>query len=171
MAKSALTQQPPVALIYMWRALLTQLVAGQDQIRGGKKNIEPLGNSLDKVNQLQGVNYDWRIDEYPDQGFTEERQIDLIAQDVEEVIPEIVHANDDGYKSVSYEKLTAVLVEAAKEQQSQIEEPKAENEELRALVGDLLTRLRRPGEPKLAPLESCLVGDSAGRISMIIQLF
>ena len=90
-----------------------------------KKNITPFEESLDKVNQLQGVSYEWKVDEYPDQGFTEGKQIGLIAQDVEKLIPEIVHTNDNGYKSISYEKLTAVLVEAIKAQQAQIEDLKA----------------------------------------------
>ena len=55
-----------------------------------KKNIEPLENSLEKVSQVQGISFYWRIDEYPDQGFTEGKQIGLIAQEVEKVIPEIV---------------------------------------------------------------------------------
>jgi len=46
----------------------------------------------------------------------------VIAQDVEKVIPEIVHTAENGYKSVEYAKLVAVLIEAVKEQQAQIDE-------------------------------------------------
>jgi len=110
-------------------------VAGSAYSTGGwsgsdirwKKNISPLEGSLDKVNQLQGVSYDWNLEEYPDEGFSGSRQVGLIAQEVETVIPELVHTDDNGYKSVSYEKLTAVLVEALKEL-------KTENEALKALV-------------------------------------
>ncbi len=122
----------------MWKKTYINTHPGTAYSTGGwsgsderwKKNIEPLVNSLEKVDQLQGVSYDWRIDEYPDQGFIEGKQIGLIAQDVEEVIPEIVHTNDEGYKSISYEKLTAVLVEALKEL-------KAENVELKARISAL----------------------------------
>ncbi|MGA1871873.1 MAG: tail fiber domain-containing protein [bacterium] len=106
-----------------------------------KQDIAPLEGSLDKVNQLQGVSFTWKIDGFPDQGFTSGEQIGLIAQEVEEIIPELVHENDDGYKSISYEKLTAVLVEAIKEQQSQIENLKSQGEELKILVENLAARI------------------------------
>ncbi|QTA86159.1 Collagen triple helix repeat-containing protein [Desulfonema magnum] len=92
-----------------------------------KKDITPLQNSLEKVSQLQGVSYDWRTEEYPDKGFTEDRQIGLIAQEVEPVVPEVVNTDDEGYKSVSYGKLIPVLVEA-------IKELKTENEALKARI-------------------------------------
>lgn len=91
-----------------------------------KKDVTPLKDSLSKVLKLQGVNYQWNIKDYPDRGFTAGKQTGLIAQDTEKVIPELVNTDKDGYKAVSYEKLTAVLVEAMKEQQKQIEELKAE---------------------------------------------
>jgi hypothetical protein len=47
-------------------------------------------------------------------GFSDDKQIGLIAQDVETVLPELVKTGTDGYKSVSYAKLTVVLVEAIK---------------------------------------------------------
>ncbi|MGA1871767.1 MAG: tail fiber domain-containing protein [bacterium] len=96
-----------------------------------KKNIKPLEKSLDKVNQLQGVTYEWRREAFPAQNFPEGMQIGLIAQDVEDIVPECVQTNDDGYKSVSYEKLTAILVEAIKEQQGHIEKLQMEDEVLR----------------------------------------
>ncbi|MCP4353338.1 MAG: tail fiber domain-containing protein [Desulfobacterales bacterium] len=92
-----------------------------------KKNIEPLENSLERVAKLQGVNYEWKTDEYPDKGFSEDKQIGFIAQEVEPVFPEIVKADDEGYKSVSYEKVVPALVEA-------IKELKAQNEALKARI-------------------------------------
>ncbi|MCP4756313.1 MAG: tail fiber domain-containing protein [Proteobacteria bacterium] len=92
-----------------------------------KKNIDALENSLDKVARLNGVNFEWDIDRYPEKGFEEGRQVGLIAQEVENVVPELVRTDEDGYKSVSYEKLSAVLVEAVKEL-------KAENDALKILV-------------------------------------
>jgi len=80
-----------------------------------KKNIKPLESSLKKISSLQGVSYEWKTDEYPDVGMTEGKQIGLVAQDVEKEIPELVSEDKDGYKAVSYTKLTAVLVEAVKE--------------------------------------------------------
>jgi hypothetical protein len=97
-----------------------------------KKDINPLKDSLSKVLKLQGVNYQWNTKDYPNKGFTAGEQIGLIAQDTEKVIPELVNTDKDGYKAVSYEKLTAVLVEAMKEQQKQIDGLKAELKTLQA---------------------------------------
>jgi len=87
-----------------------------------KKNINPIENALESVLILQGVNYEWRVDEYKDKNFDEGKQIGLVAQDVEKVLPELVRTDNEGYKAISYEKLTAVLVEAIKEQQKKIAE-------------------------------------------------
>ena len=82
-----------------------------------KENIEDLEGSLDKVTQLRGVSYN-RID-------AEERSIGVIAQEIQEVLPEVVREGQDGMLSVAYGNITAVLIEAIKEQQdiiSQLEE-------------------------------------------------
>ena len=97
-----------------------------------KKEIRPLTSSLEKVSSLQGVSYEWKTEEYPEKGFTKERQIGLIAQEVEPLLPELVHTDKEGKKSLSYDKLTAVLVEAIKEQQKEIEELRSMIKELRA---------------------------------------
>ena len=82
-----------------------------------KKNIEPLKSSLDKVMHLQGVSYEWKAEENPGRGFIKGRDIGLIAQSAEAVIPEIVFTDSKGYKALSYDKIVPVLVEAIKEQQ------------------------------------------------------
>ena len=62
-------------------------------------------------------------------------RIGFIAQEVEKVVPELVFTNpEDGYKGVNYDEMTAVLVEAIKEQQKVIEQLKAEVEELKSKV-------------------------------------
>ncbi|MFA5927946.1 MAG: tail fiber domain-containing protein [Candidatus Margulisiibacteriota bacterium] len=80
-----------------------------------KKDITPLSNSLSKILELQGVNYNWRVQEFPLMEFSADKQIGLIAQDAEKVIPEIVSTDKEGYKGISYNKLTPFLVEAVKE--------------------------------------------------------
>jgi len=92
-----------------------------------KKDIIPLENSLEKVSKLQGVAYKWNTENYPDMNFDAETHLGFIAQEVEPVIPELVSTDDEGYKSVSYENVTAVLVEAVKEL-------KAQNDALKAIV-------------------------------------
>ncbi len=80
-----------------------------------KQNIQPLKNGLEKLLRLQGVTFDWKRDDYPEMNFQSGGQIGLIAQDVERVLPEVVQENAEGYKTVSYSHLVAVLVEAIKE--------------------------------------------------------
>ena len=96
-----------------------------------KEDIETIESASKKVSQLRGVEYTWKKG-----GRKGQREIGLIAQEVEEVIPSIVREHklplveglDDSsaaYKTVDYEKLVALLIESNKEQQeiiSQLEE-------------------------------------------------
>jgi hypothetical protein len=102
-----------------------------------KKNISPLQNSLEKVLNLQGVNYDWRIDEFPNKHFNEGRQLGFIAQEIEEVLPLVVQTDAEGYKAVDYSRLTPVLVEAVKEQQAIIDAQQAEINSLQSQLASL----------------------------------
>jgi hypothetical protein len=102
-----------------------------------KQNIQPLENALAKVEQLRGVSFEWK-NAAQDSG----TQIGVIAQEVETVLPELVSTDSEGYKSVAYGQLTAVLVEAVKELKAEnaalraetqaVKELKAENAVLRA---------------------------------------
>jgi hypothetical protein len=83
-----------------------------------KTNVETLSGSLDAVKSLRGVSFDWL-----DNGGSE---IGVIAQEVEAVLPDVVSTNDEGIKSVKYGNMVAVLIEAIKEQQAQIDELKAQ---------------------------------------------
>jgi hypothetical protein len=82
-----------------------------------KTNIETISDALNKALSLRGVTYD-RID-------SGEHQIGVIAQEVEKIIPEVVIDNN-GTKSVAYGNIVAVLIEAIKEQQVQINELRSE---------------------------------------------
>ena len=93
-----------------------------------KKNIEPIPSALTTVLQLNPVYYEWRKDMLPS-AFVKThkpgRQVGLIAQEVEKVVPEIVKDEkiyERDWKGVNYEKLTPLLIGAIKEQQAQIEE-------------------------------------------------
>ena len=80
-----------------------------------KENIIPIPLALDKVNELNGVTFDWK-DGYEDVHQFEGEDIGVIAQDVEKVIPHITNVNKQhGYYGVKYEKLTPLLIEAIKE--------------------------------------------------------
>jgi hypothetical protein len=87
-----------------------------------KTNIKPLQNSLEKIKALQGVSYEWKDGERKGKA-----EVGLIAQEVEKIVPEVVReqkrlGDDTEYKTVDYEKLTAVLIEAVKELTNKVEE-------------------------------------------------
>jgi len=81
-----------------------------------KEHIHSIKDPLGKVLQINGVGFRWKD--------TKEDAIGVIAQDIEEVFPELVK-NNDHIKTVNYNGLIGVLIEAVKEQQRQIEELKS----------------------------------------------
>ncbi len=87
--------------------------------RRWKENIAPIEGALDKVQRLRGVSYNWKA--------TGEHNIGVIAEEVGMVIPEVVtyEENRIDAKAVDYGRLVAVLIEAIKEQQNEIDELKA----------------------------------------------
>ena len=90
-----------------------------------KQNIVNIDNSLDKVSKLNGVYYNWTKEAQEKHShFGEEKEVGVIAQDVEAVLPEIVATREDGTKAVRYERLCAVLIESIKEHKKEIEEIK-----------------------------------------------
>ncbi|MDO9185145.1 MAG: tail fiber domain-containing protein [Bacteroidia bacterium] len=93
-----------------------------------KKDITPLPSALSNVMKLNGVNYYWKTNEFPNKIFTNDKQIGFIAQDLEKIYPEVVFTDKDGYKSVDYSRLTPILVEAIKEQQKTIEAMQKQND-------------------------------------------
>jgi len=89
-----------------------------------KTNIQPLDGALNKVQRLQGVYFDWKG--------TGKHDLGLVAEEVAQVVPEVVAFEPNGTdaKSVDYGRLTALLVEAVKEQQGEIKELKSRVQEL-----------------------------------------
>ena len=100
-----------------------------------KDNIKPIENALDKLKQITGITYT-NNDLAHQFGFTNKNeQVGVIAQDVEKVLPQVVKPapfdtdfdtfsskSGENYKTVQYEKLIPLLIEAIKEQQKKIEE-------------------------------------------------
>jgi hypothetical protein len=89
-----------------------------------KKNITEIENALDKIMKIRGTSFVFRTDEFKDYQFEEGLQFGFIAQELENVLPEMVKTDSNGYKSVNYNEMIPVLVEALKEQQKQINELK-----------------------------------------------
>ena len=100
------------------------------------------------VNRLRGVRYNWKDENRP------EHKIGFIAQEVEEVLPELVKTREDGFKGVNYAEMTAVLVEAVKELTAQVEALKAENNTLKAEASKVEAM-----EDRLAKIEALLLNN------------
>ena len=98
--------------------------------RRWKANIKRIDGALDKVQRMRGVSYDWKADGKHDIG--------LIAEEVGEVIPEVVAYEHNGKdaKSVDYARLVAVLIEAVKEQQKIIDEQNSKIAAIEARIGN-----------------------------------
>jgi len=100
-----------------------------------KTDIQPICDGLSKIEQLQGITFRWNHEAESLGATPGDQQIGVIAQEVEQVLPEIVSTAENGYKSVDYTKLTAVLIEAVKEL-------KAENRDLKREIEDLKTGIK-----------------------------
>ena len=90
-----------------------------------KENLKPIANALYKLDNIQGYTFDWKQDEklVSQHGFTG-RDIGVIAQEIEEILPEVVTTRDSGYKAVKYEKIVPFLIQCIKELKDEIEELK-----------------------------------------------
>ncbi len=106
-----------------------------------KKNIVTLDNSLEKVQQLRGVSYEFKTDEFPNQNFNKGTQIGLIAQEIEKIYPELVTTDNNGFKAVEYANVVAILIEAIKEQQTLIESQNKEIESLKTSNAYMQTQI------------------------------
>ena len=94
-----------------------------------KENIVNIPNALDKVMDINGVEFDWSTEYMEAHGgeddlFNRKHQVGVIAQEVEKVLPEVVADRPDGYKAVRYEQLTALLIEAIKDLKKELDEHK-----------------------------------------------
>ncbi|WP_296622100.1 tail fiber domain-containing protein [Marivirga sp.] len=111
--------------------VINAVTVNQTSDKRYKKGITTLDNSLENTLKLRGASYYWK-----DQNKSQKRQIGVIAQEVEEVYPEFVHTNQEGYKSVNYAQMTAVLIEAIKELNAKVENLEKENEALTTALNE-----------------------------------
>ena len=93
----------------------------ETSMRETKTNIENMSGMLPAVLQMQGVKYDWK-----DNSYGGKDNFGFIAEDMQTICPELVSCDQEGKaRGIQYTKMTAVLVEAIKEQQAQIDELKS----------------------------------------------
>jgi hypothetical protein len=112
----------PTTKLYVNGEITANSVSGISDIRF-KTNIRPVINALEKVKALRGVYFNWNQIAFPEKEFGAQDELGFIAQEVEKIVPEIVSKDktNEEYRSVKYDKLVALLVEAIKEQQKQID--------------------------------------------------
>ena len=94
-----------------------------------KENIHNIPSASEKIEQLNGVLFDWTQDFIDSKGgedgyFMRKTDVGVIAQDVEKVLPEIVGTRPDGIKAVKYDRLVALLIEGFKEIKKEINDLK-----------------------------------------------
>lgn len=90
-----------------------------------KENVVLIADPIEKVMKIRGVNFDWVDEHIAERGgedgyFVRKHDVGVIAQEIEEILPEAVATRDNGYKAVKYEKIVPLLIEVVKEQQKQI---------------------------------------------------
>jgi hypothetical protein len=90
-----------------------------------KENVAELQDPLDAIDQIRGVSFDWTDEEVERQGgeddyFVRRHTVGVIAQEIEQILPEAVATRPDGFKAVRYELLVPLLIQGMKEQQEQI---------------------------------------------------
>ncbi len=98
-----------------------------------KKNIQPINNASQKIDQIRGVYFNWK-----DEHHSQIKQIGFVAQEIEEVFPELVNTDSKGFKSVAYANMSAVLLEAIKEQNQRIATLERELSEIKSLLKNSL---------------------------------
>ena len=100
-----------------------------------KANIISLGSTLSKLLQIDGKSYTMKKDE------SEKQKIGLLAQDIEKVFPELV-SESHGVKSVNYQGLVPVLINALKDQDAMMKEQDNRLSKQQSEIDELKTMLK-----------------------------
>ena len=104
-----------------------------------KQNITAIKSPLQKLLQLNGVEYEMKTTAFAKYHFMPGRQMGLIAQNVEKIVPEAVNEKD-GYKGVDYARLVPLLIESIKEQNKKMEDQQKQIDEQRKMIEELLKK-------------------------------
>ena len=91
-----------------------------------KENLNPIDNALNKVMSITGYNFDWIDSHIEERGgedgyFVRKKDVGIVAQEIEKILPEAVADRVDGTKGVKYEQIIPLLVEAIKDLKSQLD--------------------------------------------------
>ena len=108
-------------------AATTDVIAFMSSDKRLKDNIKPIEDPIGKIKQIGGYSFDWNDKQNIYQG----NDFGVIAQEIEKVLPSLVKDREDGYKGVKYDKIVSLLIEAIKDQQTQIDDLKNQIKECR----------------------------------------
>lgn len=114
----------------------------QSSDRRFKNDIKTLDGALNKVLAMRGTTYNFNKEQMA-KGFPDSKQVGFIAQEMKEIMPELVQADAEGMLAVNYSGVIPVLVEALKEQHEVIEEKETRIAALEAQNSELQSRLAR----------------------------
>ena len=94
-----------------------------------KQNIKTIESALYKLRKVRGVMFDWKDEVIENRGgeddyFVRKHDTGVIAQEIEQILPEVVAIRTDGYKAVRYEKLAGLIIQAINELADEVEELK-----------------------------------------------
>jgi len=106
-----------------------------------KREIKEYKNALATIEALSGKTYYWKTEEFADRGFDERLKYGFIAQEVEQVLPNLVYEDKKGYKSVDYIQVIPILTNAVQEQQLELKAVKEENQDLKNVLKQMEKRL------------------------------
>ena len=103
------------------------VVAFSSSDRRWKENIIRIENPLDKISKIGGYTFDWKElteEEKQTQHGNSGHDVGVIAQEIQEVLPEVVKERDNGYLAVDYEKIVPLLIESIKELKQEVDDIK-----------------------------------------------
>jgi hypothetical protein len=89
-----------------------------------KRDINTVEDALGKILAMRGVTY-YRIDDKVKESDRDRRKVGVVAQEIENILPEVVYEDEKGFKSVDYGSVVGVLIEAIKELKSELDEVKS----------------------------------------------
>ncbi len=115
-----------------------------------KKEIKPMKGALARLQEIEGVTYEYEQARYKERNLPEGEQIGLLAQNVQEIFPDLVQEDEEGYLAVNYDGMIPVIIEALKEI-SREHRPAQSQEQV-----DLLMKENAVLQQRLAAIEQVL---------------
>ena len=108
-----------------------------------KKDVTPFLPTLERFARLRPVHYFWRASEFADKRFGTRQSYGLIAQDVQQVFPDLVQTDEQGYLAVNYSKLPLLTIQAVNELKAENDALKVQNAALDARLSALEAAIKR----------------------------